>query len=81
MSTNIKKQKQSSMKTRRFINNSIVHVVLTILSVIWLFPVFWVIMTSLRVEDNGTGSYTKETDTVTVSTDDYARYADGDFTI
>lgn len=29
----------------------------------------------------GTGSYTKETDTVTVSTDDYARYADGDFTI
>lgn len=28
-----------------------------------------------------TGSYTKETDTVTVSTDDYARYADGDFTI
>lgn len=59
MSTNIKKQKQSSMKTRRFINNSIVHVVLTILSIIWLFPVFWVIMTSLRVEDNGTGSYTK----------------------
>ena len=29
----------------------------------------------------GTGSYTKETNTVTVSTDDYARYADGDFTI
>lgn len=28
-----------------------------------------------------TGSYIKETDTVTVSTDDYARYADGDFTI
>lgn len=29
----------------------------------------------------GTGSYTKETDTVTVSTDSYARYADGDFQI
>lgn len=29
----------------------------------------------------GTGSYTKETDTVTVSTDTYARYATGDFTI
>lgn len=29
----------------------------------------------------GTGSYTKETDTVTVSTDSYARYTDGDFQI
>lgn len=29
----------------------------------------------------GTGSYAKATDTVTVSTTDYARYATGDFTI
>lgn len=29
----------------------------------------------------GTGSYTKDTNTVTVSTNSYARYADGDFTI
>ena len=29
----------------------------------------------------GTGSYTKETDTVTVSTDSFARYATGDFTV
>ncbi len=58
MSTN-KKMKNSSVKTKRFISNTIVHVVLTILSLIWLFPVFWVVMTSLRVEDNGTGSYTK----------------------
>lgn len=29
----------------------------------------------------GTGSYAKETDTVTVGADDYARYSDGDFQI
>ncbi len=59
MSTNTKKTKNSSIKTKRLISNSIVHVTLTILSIVWLFPVFWVIMQSLRVENNGTGSYTK----------------------
>lgn len=35
--------------------NSLVHIILAILVVIWLFPIFWIIMTSLRGES---GAYT-----------------------
>ena len=41
---------------RRKINNVFVHVILAILSVIWLFPIFWVVLTSFRAEK---GSYVK----------------------
>lgn len=44
----------SSMKTRKFITNSVVHIILTILAAVWLFPIFWVILTSFRGEK---GSY------------------------
>lgn len=47
-------QKMHSAKRRRFINNSIVHVVLGVLTVIWVFPIIWVILTSFRAEK---GSY------------------------
>ena len=47
-------QKMHSAKRRRFINNSIVHVVLGVLAVIWVFPIIWVILTSFRAEK---GSY------------------------
>ena len=47
-------QKMHSAKKRRFINNSIVHVVLGVLAVIWVFPIIWVILTSFRAEK---GSY------------------------
>ena len=47
-------QKMHSAKRRRFINNSIVHVVLGVLAVIWVFPIVWVILTSFRAEK---GSY------------------------
>ena len=47
-------QKMHSAKRRRFINNSIVHVVLGVLAVIWVFPIIWVILTSFRSEK---GSY------------------------
>lgn len=43
-----------SRKTRRFITNTFVHIFLAILSVIWLFPIFWVVLTSFRAEK---GSY------------------------
>ena len=43
-------QKMHSAKRRRFINNSIVHVVLGVLAVIWVFPIIWVILTSFRAE-------------------------------
>ena len=52
-------KQSNSAKTWRTIKNSLVHVGLAIMSVIWLFPIFWVILTSLRVENDGTGSYTK----------------------
>lgn len=49
------KKKEKSAKTKRIVANSVVHVVLAILAVIWLFPIFWVILTSFRAEP---GSYT-----------------------
>ena len=47
-------QKMHSAKRKRFINNSIVHVILAILAVIWVFPIVWVVLTSFRAEK---GSY------------------------
>lgn len=44
----------SSMKVQKAVSNTVVHVVLTVLALIWLFPIAWVIMTSFRA---GKGSY------------------------
>ncbi|SER86277.1 sugar ABC transporter permease [Lachnobacterium bovis] len=35
---------------KRKVKNIIIHVILAILAVIWLFPIFWVVMTSFRKE-------------------------------
>lgn len=43
-------KKQHSMKRRKFLTNTFVHILLTILAVIWIFPIAWIIMTSFRVE-------------------------------
>lgn len=48
------RKKEKSAKTKRFITNSLVHILLAVLAVIWLFPIFWVILTSFRAEP---GSY------------------------
>ena len=40
--------KQRSMKKRKILINSFVHVILAILSLIWIIPIAWVIMTSFR---------------------------------
>ncbi len=42
------------MKTKRFITNSLCHILLAVLSVIWVLPIFYVVLTSFRKE---TGSY------------------------
>ena len=47
------KQFQSAKK-KKMINNTVVHIILAVLAVIWLFPIFWVILTSFRAEK---GSY------------------------
>ena len=43
-----------SAKAVRTRNNVIVHIILAILAVIWVFPIFWVVLTSFRAEK---GSY------------------------
>lgn len=47
-------KKIGSARRKRFINNSIVHIVLAVLAVVWVFPIAWVILTSFRAER---GSY------------------------
>ena len=47
-------KKFQSAKRKRFINNSIVHVILAVLAAIWVFPILWVVLTSFRAEK---GSY------------------------
>lgn len=44
------KKSTGSMKTRQFISNTIVHIFLAILAFIWVFPIFWVVLTSFRGE-------------------------------
>ena len=60
----------SSMKTRKFITNSVVHIILTILAAVWLFPIFWVILTSFRGEK---GSYISTFFPKTYTWDNYIR--------
>ena len=42
-----------NMKTKNTIVNTIIHVLLTVLSVIWLVPIVWLIMQSFRGEPKG----------------------------
>ncbi len=46
--------KQTSARKKRIINDTIVHIVLAILAIIWVFPIVWVVLTSFRAEK---GSY------------------------
>lgn len=50
----MKKHETTSAKTKRTVTNVIVHAVLSVLAVIWVFPIFWVVLTSFRAEK---GSY------------------------
>lgn len=47
-------KKYTSARSKRLINNTVVHVILAILAVIWVFPIIWVVLTSFRAEK---GSY------------------------
>ena len=38
------------MKRRKVLVNSLVHIILAILAVIWIFPIAWVVLTSFRGE-------------------------------
>ena len=52
------------------INNTVVHIVLAILAVIWLFPIFWVVLTSFRAEK---GSYVSTFFPKAFTLDNYAK--------
>lgn len=48
----------SSMKRNRFIANTAVHVILTIMSIVWLFPVVWILLESFNANpDSGSKSF------------------------
>lgn len=63
-------KKYKSAKRRRFANNVAVHTALAILAVVWVFPVFWVIMTSFRAEK---GSYVSTFLPQALTLDNYAK--------
>ena len=50
------KRPMSAGRAKKVAKNSLVHIILGILAVVWLFPIFWIIMTSFRAE---CGAYTK----------------------
>lgn len=45
------------MKTKRFITNTACHILLAILSFIWVLPIFYVVLTSFRKEGGSYKSY------------------------
>lgn len=45
------------MKAKRFITNTACHILLAVLSVIWVLPIFYVILTSFRAEGGSYKSY------------------------
>lgn len=49
------KRPMSAGRAKKVAKNSLVHIILGILAVVWLFPIFWIIMTSFRAES---GAYT-----------------------
>lgn len=65
-----KKEVTSSMKRKKFITNTVVHVVLAIMAVVWVFPIFWVVLTSFRAER---GSYVSSFFPKSYTIDNYVR--------
>ena len=47
-------KKKGGRSTKKKVGNILVHMFLSVLAVVWVFPIFWVCMTSLRA---GKGSY------------------------
>ena len=44
----MKNTRQNSAGIKKKVTNVLVHLFLTILSVIWVFPIFWVVLLSFR---------------------------------
>lgn len=63
-------KKERSAKKVRMVNNTIVHISLAILAVIWVFPIAWVVLTSFRAEK---GSYVSTFLPQSYTIDNYVR--------
>ena len=44
------REKQGSAKTKQRITDAVVHIFLTLLSIVCLFPFFWFVLLSFRVQ-------------------------------
>ena len=51
------KRHMSAGRAKKVAKNSLIHIILGILVVIWLFPIFWIVMTSFRAESGAYTSY------------------------
>lgn len=45
------------MKARKKATNTLVYIILTVLSIIWLFPILWIVLTSFRAEGTANVPY------------------------
>lgn len=61
--------KQSSIKRKEQVSNSIIYVLLTVMSVVWLFPVVWLIIQSFR--ETPAGAFTPKLLPDTYTLDNY----------
>lgn len=50
-------KKTSSIKFKQRLSNTIIYIVLSILSFIWILPVVWLVMQSFRLEKGSFTSY------------------------
>lgn len=53
----VKKKKHMGMKAKSTITNTIIHILLAIMAVVWLFPFFCIILESFRVESTAQVGY------------------------
>ena len=52
-----KKREHMGVKAKRTVGNVIIYVILCIMTVVWLFPFFGILMESFRVESPGVAGY------------------------
>ena len=58
------------MKKKKIARNVLAHAVLTILAVVWVIPLFWIILTSFRAQK---GAYTSSFFPKAYSLDNYIK--------
>ncbi len=64
------KQVTGSMKARKITSDIVVHAILAVLSVIWLIPILWLVLTSFRAEQ---GSYVRTFFPTSYTLDNYIK--------